>query len=190
MPATRAEVAVRPALEADLRACARLGARLARWHHAMDPRRFFVSPSLEEGYAWWLGKERRSSRAVVLVAARRARGRERVVGYAYGRIEPRDWNTLRERCGVGIDLIVEPAARGRGVGRLLVEELVRRLAGKGAPRVVIQVAARNARARDVFAGLGFRPTMIEMTIESGTTPPATARGRKRGRGTAAVGRSG
>jgi len=161
-----ADVAVRPALAGDLLACARLGARLARWHHAVDPRRFFVTPSLEEGYAWWLGKERRNPRAVVLAAVRRARGREKVVGYAYGRVEPRDWNTLRDRCGVGIDLIVEPAARGRGVGRLLVEELVRRLAEKGAPRVVIQVAARNGKAREVFAGLGFRPTMLEMTIEA------------------------
>ncbi len=165
MPDAKTDVAVRPALAGDLRACARLGARLARWHHAMDPRRFFVTPSLEEGYAWWLGKERRNPRAVVLAAVRRVRGHEKVVGYAYGRIEPRDWNSLRDRCGVGIDLIVEPAARGRGLGRRLVDELVRRLGEKGAPRVVIQVAARNEGARGVFAGLGFRPTMLEMTIE-------------------------
>jgi ribosomal protein S18 acetylase RimI-like enzyme len=166
MPDAKVGVAVRSALPGDLRACARLGARLARWHHQMDPRRFFVVPSLEEGYAWWLGKERRNPGAVVLAAVRRSRGRERVVGYAYGRIEPRDWNTLRDRCGVGIDLIVEPASRRRGVGRLLVDELVRRLAEKGAPRVVIQVAARNGKARGVFAGLGFRPTMLEMAIEA------------------------
>ena len=165
MPDRKSAVLVRAALRGDVRACARLGARLARWHHAMDPRRFFVTPALEEGYAWWLGKESRNRRAVVLAAVRRARGRERVVGYAYGRIEPRDWNTLRERCGVGIDLVVEPACRGRGVGRLLVDELIRRLGDRGAPRVVIQVAARNEKAQGVFAGLGFRPTMLEMSVE-------------------------
>jgi RimJ/RimL family protein N-acetyltransferase len=182
MPDANVDVAVRTALPEDIPACARLGARLARWHHAMDPRRFFVTPSMEEGYAWWLGKERRNPRAVVLAAVRRARGRERVVGYAYGRIEPRDWNSLRDRCGVGIDLIVEPARRGRGIGRLLVEALVRLLAERGAPRVVIQVAARNARAQRVFAGLGFRPTMLEMTIEAtrarhGTAGPRPSRRR-------------
>ena len=185
MSGARADVAVRAALAGDARACARLGARLARWHHAMDPRRFFVTPSLEEGYAWWLGKERRNPHAVVLAAVRKARGRERVVGYAYGRIEPRDWNTLRERCGVGIDLIVEPAYRGRGVGRILVDELVRRLGEKGAPRVVIQVAARNGKAQGVFAGLGFRPTMLEMTLEAtgarrGTAGSPPSRQRRAG----------
>ena len=91
------DFAIRAATVADLPALARLGARLARMHHQMDPRRFFVVPGMEEGYAWWLGKERRSRKAVVLTAVRRGRaGREAIVGYAYGRIEPRDWNSLRE----------------------------------------------------------------------------------------------
>jgi len=161
------DLLVRQALRSDLPALARLGAALARAHHDMDPDRFFLVDSLEEGYEWWLGKESRNPRAVVLAAVRRARGRERVVGYAYGRMEPRDWNTLRERCGVGIDLVVEPRARGHGIGGRLVAELLRRLAEKGAPRVVIQVAHRNRAAQRVFAHLGFRPTMLEMTMEAG-----------------------
>jgi RimJ/RimL family protein N-acetyltransferase len=167
MPSPKNDVIVRPALRSDLPALARLGAALARTHHDMDPDRFFLADSLEEGYAWWLGKESRNQEAVVLAAVRRARGRERVVGYAYGRLEPRDWNTLREKCGVGIDLMVEPRARGRGIGRRLVAELLARLAGKGAPRIVIQVAWRNRSAQRVFAHLGFRPTMLEMTLEAG-----------------------
>jgi RimJ/RimL family protein N-acetyltransferase len=39
------------------------------------------------------------------------------------------------------------------------------LAARGAPRVVIQVASLNPDAQAVFAGLGFRPTMLEMTRE-------------------------
>jgi GNAT superfamily N-acetyltransferase len=157
---------VRLATEADLPALARLGARLARMHHQLDRRRFFVVPGMEKGYAWWLGKERKNRRAVVLAAVCPGRGgRETVVGYAYGRIEPRDWNSLREMCGVGIDLMVEPRARKMGVGRALVEALAAALAKRGAPRVVIQVATLNPRAQEVFAGLGFRPTMVEMTRE-------------------------
>ena len=167
MPSPKGDLIVRPALRSDLPALARLGAALARAHHAMDRDRFFLVDSLEEGYEWWLGKEIRNPKAVVLAAVRRARGRERVVGYAYGRMEPRDWNSLREKCGVGIDLVVEPRARGRGIGRRLVAELLGRLAGKGAPRVVIQVAHRNRSAQRVFAHLGFRPTMLEMTFETG-----------------------
>src|SRR6266542_5754634 len=111
MPATPA-VEIRPASEADLSSLGRLGADLARAHHAWDPQRFFLDEPMEEGYAWWLGKELANPRAVILAAVRRRGRREEVVGYTYGRIEGRDWNALRDRCGVAIDIIVEPAARG------------------------------------------------------------------------------
>lgn len=167
---------VRQATPADLPALARMGARLARMHHRMDPRRFFVVPRLEQGYAWWLGKERRNRRAVVLAAVRSgARGRERVVGYAYGRIESRDWNTLREECGVGVDLFVAPGERRLGVGRALVEALAAGLAQRGAPRLVIQVASRNPEAQAAFARLAFRPTLVELTRE--LSPPKATRRR-------------
>jgi ribosomal protein S18 acetylase RimI-like enzyme len=157
---------VREATESDLPALARLGARLARMHHRMDARRFFIVPGMEKGYAWWLGKERRNRKAVVLAAVRAGPGgKESIVGYAYGRIEPRDWNSLREACGVGIDLMVEPRARGSGIGRALVEAMAEALARRGAPRVVIQVGSRNSSAQATFARLGFRPTMLEMTRE-------------------------
>jgi ribosomal protein S18 acetylase RimI-like enzyme len=158
---------IRDARPDDLPALARLGAKLARLHHALDAARFFLPDEpIEPGYAWWLGKERASRRAVVLAAEQRGR----IVGYAYGRLEPRDWNTLRDACGVGVDLWVEPRARRGGLGTRLVEALAARLAERGAPTVVLHVAARNARARAVFAGLGFRETIVEMARE--VTPPA------------------
>ncbi|BDG05841.1 GNAT family N-acetyltransferase [Anaeromyxobacter oryzae] len=166
----RAAATIREARPDDLPALARLGARLARLHHDLDPDRFFLPDEpIEPAYAWWLGKERASRRAVVLAAERRGR----IVGYAYGRIEPRDWNTLRERSGVGVDLWVEPAARRAGLGARLVEVLVEKLAERGAPRVVLHVAARNERARRVFAGLGFRETVVEMARE--LAPPGRGR---------------
>jgi len=158
-------VALRPATPADLPDCARLGARLSRRHHALDPRRFFSPPDLEAGYRWWLGKERRNPKAVVLAAVASGPRGERVVGYAYGRLEPRDWNTLRDACGVGVDVILEPRWRGGGLGTRLVEALAAALAAKGAPRLVIQVAARNPEAARAFARMGFRPTMLELTRE-------------------------
>lgn len=159
-------VEIREARDADLPALARLGAGLVRLHHAMDPLRFFLEEPLEEGYAWWLGKELRNPRAVILAAVRRGR----ILGYAYGRLEPRDWAVLRDRCGVGVDLFIQPAARGRGLGRRLVEALCLRLEAMGAPRVVIQVAWPNREARRLFAALGFRPTMAEMARELEAPP--------------------
>jgi ribosomal protein S18 acetylase RimI-like enzyme len=153
---------LRDARAGDVPALAKMGAHLARQHHALDPARFFLPDEpIEEGYAWWLGKELVNPRAVILVAARRGR----LLGYAYGRIERRDWNTLRERCAVGVDLWVEPRARRGGVGRALVEALVARFAAKGQPRIVIQVAAGNRLARRAFSGMAFRETLVEMGRE-------------------------
>jgi ribosomal protein S18 acetylase RimI-like enzyme len=176
-------VEIRPAREIDAPALARLGASLARLHHALDPDRFIAPEPLEPGYAWWLGKEILNPKAVVLAAYRRGRGAQRVVGYAYGRMEARDWNTLREACGVGIDLVVDPRARGKGIGEQLLEALVRRFAEKGARRVAIDVAWRNPRALRLFASLGFRRTMVEMTRE--IAPEAGRAPRRKGRGAAA-----
>jgi ribosomal protein S18 acetylase RimI-like enzyme len=107
--------------------------------------------------------------------------RGRIVGYAYGRLEPRDWNTLRDRCGVGVDLWVEPRARRAGVGTALVEALVAALGARGAPRVVLNVAARNPRAARLFGALGFRETMVELTREVEAPAPRRRRSRSRAR---------
>jgi ribosomal protein S18 acetylase RimI-like enzyme len=159
------EIEIRPARPEDAPALGRMGATLARLHQRMDPQRFFASPGMEEGYASWLARELRSRKAVVLAAVARSRGREQLLGYAYGRLEGRDWNTLRDPCGVGVDLYVAPRARRRGAGRLLLEALLRELARRGAPQVVIQVAARNDRALAMFEGMGFRRTMVELAID-------------------------
>ena len=156
-------IEIRPARPADCRAMGRMGAALARAHHAWDPERFFIWEEIEKGYAWWLGRELKNRRAILLVAQRRGR----VIGYAYGRLEPRDWNSLRDRCGVGIDLFVEPRHRGAGAGAMLAAALVEALEAKGAPRVVIQAAAKNREAQRFFRALGFRRTVIEMTRERG-----------------------
>jgi ribosomal protein S18 acetylase RimI-like enzyme len=170
-------IAIRPARPEDARALGGMGATLARLHHRMDPRRFFARRGMEAGYAAWLAREARTRKAIVLAAVSLARGRERLVGYAYGRLEGRDWNTLRDRAGVGIDLYVVPAARRRGTGRLLLEALVRELVRRGAPRVVIQVAARNARALALFEGMGFRRTVVELAVEADAQAAAPRRER-------------
>lgn len=144
-------------------ALGRFGAALARQHHAFDPRRFMLPEGIEAGYRSWLLREARDSEAVVLVAVQG----EAPVGYAYGRLEARDWNLLLDACGGFHDLWVDETARRTGVGRLLAEALIRRLEALGAPRIVLMAAAQNASAQRLFTSLGWRATMVEMTRESG-----------------------
>ncbi|WP_224248509.1 GNAT family N-acetyltransferase [Hyalangium gracile] len=155
-------ITVRPARSSDAEALGRMGAALVRQHHDFDRERFMLPEDVEDGYRWWLGKELKAKEAVVLVAERDGE----VVGYVYGRVEARDWATLRDRCGGFHDIWVDEKARGSGAGRMLAEALVRRFAELGVPRVILMSATKNEGAQRFFAKLGWRPTMVEMTRET------------------------
>ena len=156
------DVTVRPARRDDLPAVARLAGKLVRMHHTLDERRFFLPQDVERGYALWFGQEIDRAEVALLVAVRA----EAVVGYAYGRLEERDWNQLLDACGALHDIWVEEEVRRGGVAAALVEALVAALVAKGAPRVVLHTAAGNTIAQALFGRLGFRPTMVEMTREA------------------------
>jgi ribosomal protein S18 acetylase RimI-like enzyme len=75
---------------------------------------------------------------------------------------------LRGPAGLLHDIIVDPGYRRRGVGRRLLEAVIENMTARGAPRLVLSTAARNEAAQRLFASVGFRPTMIEMTRELAT----------------------
>ena len=156
-------VAVRTAVPDDMPAVARLAAKLVRYHYALDPNRYLLAEPLEEGYEHFLRGELRSKKAVVIVAENEGA----IIGYAYGRLEPRNWNDLLEACGKLHDVYVDEGARRLGAGALLVREVCARLEALGAPRVLLLTAAQNDEGQALFAKLGFRRTMIEMTREAG-----------------------
>jgi ribosomal protein S18 acetylase RimI-like enzyme len=153
---------IRPAREVDLPRVAELAAQLVRMHHDADPSRFLLVDRVEEGYAWWLARELARSQAVVLVASED----ERIVGYAYGTLEDRDWNLLLDAHGAIHDVLVTEEVRRRGVGRKLVEALLLALEKLGAPRVVLSTMVQNEAAQRLFRQIGFRPTMLEMTRDA------------------------
>jgi ribosomal protein S18 acetylase RimI-like enzyme len=154
-------VTVRAVGEGDIGPVAALAEKLVRLHHAFDAERFFVPERVAEGYAWWFGKELGRDEVVLLAAEIDGS----LVGYVYARLEERDWNMLLDAAGAIHDVWVEPEARGHGVARALLAAAVAALRAKGAPRVVLHTAAKNTGAQALFESLGFRRTMIEMTLE-------------------------
>jgi GNAT superfamily N-acetyltransferase len=66
-------------------------------------------------------------------------------------------------------VLVDESARGAGVASALLEAAIAWLRGRGVPRVVLWTAHANEPAQRLFEGLGFRPTMIEMTKELSRT---------------------
>jgi ribosomal protein S18 acetylase RimI-like enzyme len=157
-----AGVVIRPATPADMPVVGRLGALLVRLHHDFDPERFIAATTrTEQGYASFLGSQLDESSVVVLVAE----GGGQVLGYTYAGVEGTDYMSLRGPAGVLYDIVVDPAHRGHGVGRMLLDATVAALDARGAPRVVLSTAERNEPAQRLFARAGFRRTMIEMTRE-------------------------
>ena len=88
-----------------------------------------------------------------------------MIGYTYAGVEGNDYMSLRGPAGVLYDIVVDPAHRKQGVGRMLLDTTVGALKSRGAPRVVLSTAERNTAAQRLFDRAGFRRTMIEMTRE-------------------------
>lgn len=155
-------VTIRPAAPGDLAVLGRLGALLVRVHHDFDPQRFIPArPGVEHAYASFLGTQLQEPDVIVLVAEREGV----VMGYTYAGVEGNDYMALRGPAGVLHDIVVDPAERGQGVGRMLLDATIAALRARGAPRVVLSTAERNEAAQRLFARAGFRRTMIEMTRE-------------------------
>jgi len=148
---------------ADLPIIGRLGALLVRMHHDLDPKRFIeASPQTERAYASFIGSQLEDPSMIVLVAEQDGM----VAGYSYSGIEGRDYMSLRGPAGVLHDIVVDPAHRGRGVGRILLDATLAALKARGTPQVVLSTATGNESAQRLFERAGFRRTMIEMTRET------------------------
>jgi GNAT superfamily N-acetyltransferase len=63
---------------------------------------------------------------------------------------------------------VEPAARGRGTGRALVEAVVAWALGRGARAVELGVTEGNAAAEALYRGCGFEDTGVTEPLRDGS----------------------
>jgi ribosomal protein S18 acetylase RimI-like enzyme len=153
---------IRKAERRDLDSLGRLGAMLMRIHYAFDRQRFLApGEGAERGYAAFLGSVLESDEDCVFVAER-----DGVIdGYVFVALEPLSWKELRGPAGFIHDLAVADEARGSGIGTKLMQVAIGWLRERDAPRVILWTAAPNEPAQSLFRRLGFRETMMEMTME-------------------------
>lgn len=154
-------VVVRSARKEDLVEIGKLAGMLVRQHHEFDALRFMLIPDVEVGYTRFFESQLSQVETIILTAELDGQ----IVGYAYARLEPRDWNALLDAHGALHDIYVIASARRRGVARLLVERVRDGFRERGAQRMLLGTASKNVSAQRFFASLGFRQTMIEMTAE-------------------------
>ena len=151
----------RKATARDLNEISVLAGKLVRQHFAFDAKRFLFIEDPESGYEWWFGKELRNEKALILCAKLDGK----VVGYAYARLEPKDWNQLLDAHAALHDILVDESARRQGIGKQLLARAQQEMRKRGAPRMVLHSAVQNKAAHKLFEAVGFRKTMLEMTCE-------------------------
>ncbi len=134
------KITLRPATASDQEPLGRYGAALMRQHHAADPGRFILVEHPDADYGRFLVSRITNPSSLVLVFE----GEGAVLGYVYADV-----------------------ARHLGAGRMLLGAAIEWIRSKGRSQVVLMTKSRNEHAHHLFAALGFRPTMIEMTLDLG-----------------------
>jgi len=154
---------IRPAEERDWPAVGRLAELFIDAHHRFDSFRFLTVAALTgEMYTTHVREDIRRGRATLLVAVED----DRVIGFVFAGIEPESWKEFRPEAGFIHDLVVDPPRRNAGVGRALVVGALDWFAAQRIGRIMLWSAAPNVGAQRLFASFGFRPTMVEMTLDA------------------------
>ena len=157
-------ITIRPATTSDQESLGRFGGALMRQHHTADPRRFIQVEHPEAGYGRFLVSQLSNPDSLVMVAEHSGK----VIGYVFADVEPTSWMELRGPCGVVHDVFVDESARRLGAGRELLSAAIAWIRSKGRSQVVLLTKTRNEHAQHLFTRLGFRATMIEMTLDPDT----------------------
>ena len=150
---------VRHAVKGDVMVIADFAIRLFAQHRAYDAGRFADIGDLKGAAIYYASRIDAATSAVLV-----AEIDETLVGFAYLEFEAIDYSMLLENAACLHDLYIAEEARGSGAGKMLIWASIDAGKGLGAEKVVLSVAAKNNMAHAFFRHVGFRDTMIEMTL--------------------------
>ena len=129
--------------------------------HEMFELEGFIVPSESNGDRWvrFVREGLACGRNFLLVA----KNRTRLVGFAYASI-PRDYPLdVSKFVGAIDDVYVLPEFRGKGIGKRLVVESLKKMKGKDMDAVRLTVLTENKTAIKLYEQLGFRIYRYGMT---------------------------
>ncbi|MBI1189149.1 MAG: GNAT family N-acetyltransferase [Tepidisphaera sp.] len=134
---------------------------VCRLHESWDPAKFSYLPDVVDRYARWLPQRAADPRSVLAIA----REGDAIVGFLVASTE-REIPVYRLSEFLFVhDMFVEPACRGRGLGRLLMQHALERAREIGVTQLRLDVARANEPARRLFESCGFRVSVSEMLRE-------------------------
>ena len=150
---------IRRARGGDERKVAEFAIRLFDQHVGYDPERFSTFANLEGASRFYRSRFETPDSGVFV-----AEIDNEVVGFAYVERDPLNYAELLENGAWLHDIYVDEHARAEGVGKGLINAAAEAAKQMGAEKLLLSVAAKNTAAQQVFEKAGFRPTMVEMTL--------------------------
>jgi ribosomal protein S18 acetylase RimI-like enzyme len=151
------QVRVRGASEADLLAIARLGDEVNALHQQTYPEVFATPGNLDAHVVYWRAQMDEGYRFWVAEAAMPGHAPAPVVGFASARVSDEPASALLQAlrpCRVGT-VGVAADWRGRGVGRLLMAQLIEYAAAEQATEIRLNVFTFNRDAIAFYEHVGF-----------------------------------
>jgi GNAT superfamily N-acetyltransferase len=153
--------ALRGARPGDISQLAALGVALAAQHRSYDPLRFIVDGDPLRTFTTFFTEELANPDAAILVAEEGST----IIGYAFARPESASLVDLTDKAYWLHDLFLLPSARGKGVGKALLQAIGEIVRARGGRKLLLSVSPKNTVATRTFQALGFRPTMTEMQLD-------------------------
>jgi GNAT superfamily N-acetyltransferase len=150
---------IRRAREGDERKVAEFAIKLFDQHVEYDPQRFSTFANVDGAAKFYRSRFETPDSAVFV-----AEVENEVVGFAYVERDLLNYAELLKNGAWLHDIYVQERARAEGVGKELIKAAAEAAKQMGAEKMLLSVAAKNTAAQQVFGKAGFRPTMVEMTL--------------------------
>ena len=150
---------IRRAREGDERKVAEFAIKLFDQHVEYDSERFSTFANADGAAKFYRSRFDTPDSAVFV-----AEVENEIVGFAYLERDPLNYAELLENGAWLHDIYVDERARAEGIAKELINAAAEAAKQMGAEKLLLSVAAKNAAAQQVFEKAGFRPTMVEMTL--------------------------
>ena len=157
----KSEVKIRRATGGDLESLVAFAIQLFRQHQAYDRDRFQIAEPLAVRQREFFAEQINSEQTAFIVAE----SDEKIVGYAFLKIEEESFIDVRTATVWLHDIYLDEAARGRKIGERLLDAAKNAARDLGSDSLMLSVSPNNETAYKLFKDYGFRPTLTEMRLD-------------------------
>lgn len=151
-------VTIREATKRDLDVVVALWRQLMDYHAAIDPA-FTLNDRAEKEFRKFAVRCIKNRDILTILAEDGGRAG----GYCCAMLESSARMFVPRTYGTIADLVVDAAARRRGIGRMLVDAARTWLAARGAVRINVRAASANVGAMAFWRAMGLREFIVTMT---------------------------